>query len=239
MKDHKTNRAFGSAKVYLTPEEFGWLERWLDIHTGLEPEMDLVIFTDGNRRFNKLLLPIQKAWSDLGLPGAPTVTDIRTSIATYARDHLPADERRVISGIMCHDISTAEEYAVDRSCRQLAMIRRTFDTLTDPGTRWESSSGKKVGFHVSSTYLRHLPASSKPSGNLNKLWIRQKHKADVLFRRRLQLFQVKAGLSSGAELDAGKIQELLKDLKRCYTLGPAEGTEGHQPSASNDVEPGR
>ncbi|XP_017166256.1 uncharacterized protein LOC103482096 [Poecilia reticulata] len=144
VKDHKTNRAFGSAQVFLTPEEFGWVERWIAVRAGLQPITDLLMFSEGNRRVKNLLLPMQKTWAHLGLPGTPTVTDIRTSIATYARDHLPTEQRMVVSSVMCHDVSTAEKYyAVDRSCSQLAAIRKVFDGLTDPRKSWAGKSSQK------------------------------------------------------------------------------------------------
>ncbi|XP_007562280.2 uncharacterized protein LOC103145005 [Poecilia formosa] len=72
VKEHKTNRAFGSAQVFLTPEEFRWIERWLTVRAGLDPATDLLIFADGDKPFKNLLSSVQDAWSELGLPGAPT-----------------------------------------------------------------------------------------------------------------------------------------------------------------------
>ncbi|GLD72757.1 uncharacterized protein AKAME5_002408200, partial [Lates japonicus] len=31
VKEHKTNKTFGEAQIFLTPEEFSWVERWVAI----------------------------------------------------------------------------------------------------------------------------------------------------------------------------------------------------------------
>ncbi|XP_054882791.1 uncharacterized protein LOC129357821 [Poeciliopsis prolifica] len=37
VRQHKTARAFGSAQLFLTPEEFGWLKSWMTIRSKLRP----------------------------------------------------------------------------------------------------------------------------------------------------------------------------------------------------------
>ncbi|XP_035988450.1 uncharacterized protein LOC118561001 [Fundulus heteroclitus] len=83
VKEHKTNRAFGPAQLYLTVEEFSWVEQWMIIRQKLNPPTDLLLFTENFTKIEKLIVPMQAAWLDMGFPGRPTFTDFRTSIATY------------------------------------------------------------------------------------------------------------------------------------------------------------
>ncbi|KAM4532905.1 uncharacterized protein V3H82_026610 isoform 2-T3 [Fundulus diaphanus] len=132
VKEHKTNRAFGPAQLYLTLEEFSWLEQWLIIRGKINPSSDLVFFTEKNTRVEKLICQMQTAWADMGLPGIPTFTDFRTSIATYARNVLSPASRAKVLKTMCHDTRTAEYYALHLTAPQLAEIRDDFELAIKP-----------------------------------------------------------------------------------------------------------
>ncbi|XP_075938455.1 uncharacterized protein LOC142939013 isoform X2 [Anarhichas minor] len=47
VNEHKTNRNFGAAQIYLEPEEYVWLERWLGQRALLKPANDRVFVTSG------------------------------------------------------------------------------------------------------------------------------------------------------------------------------------------------
>ncbi|XP_035990858.1 uncharacterized protein LOC118562536, partial [Fundulus heteroclitus] len=119
VKEHKTNRAFGPAQLYLTVEEFSWVEQWMIIRQKLNPPTDLLLFTENFTKIEKLIVPMQAAWRDMGFPGRPTFTDFRTSIATYARNTLSPSDRINISKTMCHDTRTADKfYALHRTASE-------------------------------------------------------------------------------------------------------------------------
>ncbi|XP_077091694.1 uncharacterized protein LOC143744159 [Siphateles boraxobius] len=107
----------------------------------------------------------QEAWAGLDLPGAPTFTDVRTSIATHAKNtHSPGDRQKV-SRFMCHDTSTADRfYALNLDAKQAAEQRRLFEAAVEgedapPGTpeRPATSSRRKV---AKRTRKRPPPAAS-------------------------------------------------------------------------------
>ncbi|XP_035987084.1 uncharacterized protein LOC118567209 [Fundulus heteroclitus] len=133
VKEHKTNRAFGPAQLYLTVEEFSWVEQWMIIRQKLNPPTDLLLFTENFTKIEKLIVPMQAAWLDMGFPGRPTFTDFRTSIATYARNTLSPSDRINISKTMCHDTRTADKfYALHRTASELAEIRQNFEAAVKP-----------------------------------------------------------------------------------------------------------
>lgn len=71
------------AQIFLKVEEFCWLEKWLNIRAGLNPNTNLV-FCIGSRGCDKYLVRfLQRAWADMTLPGVPTFTDIRTTVAHH------------------------------------------------------------------------------------------------------------------------------------------------------------
>lgn len=65
----------------------------------------------------------------MGLPGTPTFTDVRTAIATHAKNtHCPEDRHKVAQ-FMCHTTTTADRfYALNLNAKQAAEHRRLFDT---------------------------------------------------------------------------------------------------------------
>ncbi|XP_073711507.1 uncharacterized protein [Misgurnus anguillicaudatus] len=64
----------------------------------------------------------------MGLPGKPTFMDVRTSIATHARNTHSKADREKVSKFMCHDTSTADRfYAMNLNVRQAVEHRRLFE----------------------------------------------------------------------------------------------------------------
>lgn len=81
--EHKTNKAFGSAQIFLHPSEFKWLEKWLELRKRLRPRTNLVFFCGSKSHAKNLVKYLQLAWSEMGLPGRPTFIDIRSAVATH------------------------------------------------------------------------------------------------------------------------------------------------------------
>ncbi|XP_040895124.1 uncharacterized protein LOC121182597 [Toxotes jaculatrix] len=89
VADHKTVETFGPAMVTVTKAMMGHLTR-----SGKEMEKMGVFFT--------------KAWKNFGLPGAPTLQDLRTAISTWVDSSLTSEETEKVNRSMCHDPKTAQ-----------------------------------------------------------------------------------------------------------------------------------
>ncbi|ROL50898.1 hypothetical protein DPX16_3532 [Anabarilius grahami] len=160
ISTHKTNQAFGAAQLALSGEEYGWLTDFLDIRpysVGGETA-NYFFFTSKPSSCKNLNQYFQEAWAGMGLPGSPTFTDIRTSIATHAKNsHTPGDRQKVAQ-FMCHDTSTADRfYALNLDAKQAAEHRR-------PGVpkAWKKT-GKRAGKSSGKRPAASLPTSSSPS----------------------------------------------------------------------------
>ncbi|RXN14519.1 hypothetical protein ROHU_009064 [Labeo rohita] len=91
---HKTNQAFGAAQLALDQEEYVWLEQFLSIRSTLVGGNDTkyFFFTSKPSSCKNLNQYFQEAWASMGLPGTPTFTDMRTTIATHAKNtHTPEE----------------------------------------------------------------------------------------------------------------------------------------------------
>ncbi|TNN35406.1 hypothetical protein EYF80_054431 [Liparis tanakae] len=86
IDQHKTNRDFGGAQIFLTLDEFSWLERWIQVRKSLGPKNDRVFITKGDGPVKNMVRYFQMAWAQMGLPGRPTCTDIRTAVSAHARN---------------------------------------------------------------------------------------------------------------------------------------------------------
>ncbi|PWA22379.1 hypothetical protein CCH79_00018195, partial [Gambusia affinis] len=133
VKEHKTNHSFGPAQAYLTVQEFGWLEQWLQVREKLQPSTNLVFFNESNQKITNLQQHLQSAWAEMGFSRQPTFTDSRNSIATYAKNVLSTGTRSKVSKTMCHDPATADMfYAMSQTAEHLAELRIKFQQATDP-----------------------------------------------------------------------------------------------------------
>ncbi|RXN37522.1 hypothetical protein ROHU_001978 [Labeo rohita] len=128
---HKTNQAFGAAQLALDKEEYGWLEKFLSLRSTLLGGKDATyfFFTSKAGSCKNLNQYFQEAWASMGLQGTPTFTDVRTSIATHAKNTHCPDDRRKVAQFMCHDTATADRfYALNLNAKQAAEHRRLFET---------------------------------------------------------------------------------------------------------------
>ncbi|XDV26279.1 hypothetical protein PO909_030037 [Leuciscus waleckii] len=150
IAQHKTNMAFGSAQIALTEEEFGWVTRFLQLKDQLPggPTAKYLFFTSTQNPCKNLNCYFQEAWKSMGLPGCPTFTDVRTSIASHIKFTHNNDDRVKLSKFMCHDTRTADKFYVANLTPQQAMEhRRLFDAALEGAERGspskEPTSGKR------------------------------------------------------------------------------------------------
>lgn len=132
---HKTRSSYGTAQIFLKREEFMWLEQWLKIRARLRPNTDLVLCS-GSKSVNRVIdNHLRNAWSEMGLPGRPTFTDIRTAVATHVKNLNPTEQRARMSHFMCHSTTTADQfYVLPLNSDQARDIRGHFDrTMNQDG----------------------------------------------------------------------------------------------------------
>ncbi|CAM4574225.1 unnamed protein product [Leuciscus chuanchicus] len=142
--------AFGSAQIALMEEEFGWVTRFLQLKDQLPggPTAKYLFFTSTQNPCKNLNCYFQEAWKSMGLPGCPTFTDVRTSIASHIKFTHNNDDRVKLSKFMCHDTRTADKFYVANLTPQQAMeLRRLFDAALEGAERgspsMEPTSGKR------------------------------------------------------------------------------------------------
>ncbi|TNN30615.1 hypothetical protein EYF80_059233 [Liparis tanakae] len=110
IDNHKTNREFGGAQIFLTLEEFSWLERWLLVRLNLGPKNNLVFITKGAGPVKNMVRYLQMAWGQMGLPGRPNFTDIRTAVSAHAKNLHTSGTRNRLAHFMCHNTETADRF---------------------------------------------------------------------------------------------------------------------------------
>ncbi|KAK1885013.1 Subtilisin-like serine protease [Dissostichus eleginoides] len=113
VEDHKTNESFGTAKMLLTDEEYGWLMDIIHIKTKLAKGGNI-------------------------LKGTASFTSLRSAVATFARDRHGEDsqERRLMARLMCHDTATSDKfYAMDLTMDQARKGRLLFEQAQEETTR--------------------------------------------------------------------------------------------------------
>ncbi|XP_032403169.1 uncharacterized protein LOC116709038 isoform X2 [Xiphophorus hellerii] len=113
--------------VFLTHEELGWIQRWMEIRARLRPQCDLVFFNTNHQHVSTITAFARNAWAAMLLPGRPSLTDIRTAVATMCRNTHSSDVRTQMARVMCHDTRTADRfYAMQLDVGQMAEMRRRF-----------------------------------------------------------------------------------------------------------------
>ncbi|XP_073695497.1 uncharacterized protein [Garra rufa] len=130
IMSHKTNQVFGPAQIALTREEYGWMERFLAIRKRLPggKTAKYFFFTSTTNICKKLITYFREAWKSMGLPGNPSFTDIRSSIASHAKFTHSEDGRMKIAKFMCHDVQTADRfYVTNLSTKQAIEHRMLFE----------------------------------------------------------------------------------------------------------------
>ncbi len=83
IMDHKTVRKYGLAQIYLEAEEYSWFRTWLQLRKRAIPLNNYFFSSLGRGEAKDMVRYVRKAWAEMGLPGAPTLLDIRTAVATY------------------------------------------------------------------------------------------------------------------------------------------------------------
>ncbi|XP_016382922.1 uncharacterized protein LOC107719893 [Sinocyclocheilus rhinocerous] len=134
VTSHKTNQAFGPAQIALTEEEYGWVQRFFQLKYKLLGGADAkyLFFTSTPKPCKNLNNYFQDAWKSMGLPGCPTFTDVRTSIASHAKFTHSSEDLMKISKFMCHDVRTADKFYVTNLSAQQAMEhRRLFESALE------------------------------------------------------------------------------------------------------------
>ncbi|XP_073778649.1 uncharacterized protein [Danio rerio] len=146
---HKTNRAFGAAQLSLNREEYSWFRRFLALRAGLPggSQATYFFFTSRASPCRTLNKYFQSAWLSMGLPGKPTFTDVRTAIATHAKNAHSSEDRRKVAQFMCHDTSTSDKfYALHLGPLQARERRRLFErALVEEEEEEEEEDGEAAG----------------------------------------------------------------------------------------------
>ncbi|TNN33240.1 hypothetical protein EYF80_056599 [Liparis tanakae] len=128
IDEHKTNRDFGGAQIFLTFQEFSWLERLLQVRKRLVSKSKRVFITRGGRPLKNLVRYMQTVWAHMGLLGRPTFTDPRTAVSGHVKNIHNETNRDQLARFMCHSTSTADRFyslVLDRS--QAMELRGHFD----------------------------------------------------------------------------------------------------------------
>ncbi|KAL2102370.1 hypothetical protein ACEWY4_001538 [Coilia grayii] len=143
VSEHKTAKVFGAAQLYLQKDEFAWLERWVSMRPKIKPKAqnDLVFFTAGKGPMKNLNGYFQQAWAEMGLPGKPTFTDVRTAVSAHGKNLHSAEERAEMAKYMCHDEATADKFYAKRS----AEMRRRFEATLQSGKDESDEDEGKAG----------------------------------------------------------------------------------------------
>lgn len=144
----------------MNAEEYGWLEEFLSMRSILVggENAHYFFFTSKPSYCKNLNQYFQEAWAGMGLPGTPTFTAVRSSIATHVsipvlvsdvyvcvcllptlhqcfslaiqakNTHCPDDWYKVAK-FMCYDTSTADRfYALNLNAKQTAEHRRLLES---------------------------------------------------------------------------------------------------------------
>ncbi|XP_030194640.1 uncharacterized protein LOC115529747 [Gadus morhua] len=106
LMEHKTVRKFGVAQVYLESDEYGWCREWLCLRLPSLPQNSYFFTSFGRGEPKDLIKYFRQAWGEMGLPGSPSLTDIRSAVATYNLETNHSEVRRNMSEFMCHDVHT-------------------------------------------------------------------------------------------------------------------------------------
>ncbi|XP_051741200.1 uncharacterized protein LOC127507812 [Ctenopharyngodon idella] len=130
IESHRTNQAYGPAQVALLEEEYEWSRRFLALRNKLPggKAAKHFFFTSTPNPCKNLNSYFQEAWKEMKLPGCPTFTDLRTSIASHAKYTRGEEDRMKVAKFMCHDVRTADKfYAMNLTAKQAMEHRRLFE----------------------------------------------------------------------------------------------------------------
>ena len=83
---HKTAKSFGAAKVCIAKELYRNLREFCDVRPslpGYHNALQTLFFNTSGGEMTRMGVFMRRVWQDCGLPGSPTLGDIRTSISTH------------------------------------------------------------------------------------------------------------------------------------------------------------
>ncbi|KAL7369473.1 hypothetical protein ABVT39_026978 [Epinephelus coioides] len=106
---------------------------------------------------------IRMAWAEMGLPGSPTVLDIRSAVATYNFEQNSAEARAEVAKFMCHSVATQERfYALHKSVALAGKMRQLFVwAAQDDGKPSDAPSTSAAALSTSAA----APSSSSSSSS--------------------------------------------------------------------------
>ncbi|KAK5622239.1 hypothetical protein CRENBAI_007448, partial [Crenichthys baileyi] len=85
---------------------------WIELRAQLNPKSNLVFIIGSKTPAKNMVKYLQLVWTEMGLPGRPNFIDIRSAVATHAKNfHTPEILSR-LSAMMCHDMATADKFYV-------------------------------------------------------------------------------------------------------------------------------
>ncbi|KAI7808200.1 hypothetical protein IRJ41_020067 [Triplophysa rosa] len=134
IKTHKTNELYGPAQIILMEEEYEWVLRFLILKDQLPGGLGakFFFFVSTPNPCKNLNNYFQEAWKAMGLPGCPTFTDVRTSIASHANFTHAPENRLKLCKFMCHDVCTADTfYVTNLTAKQAVEHRRLFEAALE------------------------------------------------------------------------------------------------------------
>ncbi|XP_041965655.1 uncharacterized protein LOC121723726 isoform X2 [Alosa sapidissima] len=123
---HKTVKTFGAAKVCIGKDLFKNLKDFSTLRPSLRgyDKAETLFFNSTGHEMTRMGVFVGRMWGECGLPGTPTLKDIRIAISTHTDVALPFDKRQDVCRAMAHDPKTASLYYVpEASGRQTRTIR--------------------------------------------------------------------------------------------------------------------
>ncbi|XP_059184720.1 uncharacterized protein LOC131967988 [Centropristis striata] len=97
VRDHKTLRKFGLAQIFLDGEEYGWCKRWLELKKRSIATNPYFFSSFGKGQAKDMVRYVRRAWGEMGLPGSPSLLDIRSAVATYNFESNKKEEREKVA----------------------------------------------------------------------------------------------------------------------------------------------
>lgn len=64
-------------------EEYHWCLKWLELRKRTVAKNSFFFSTFGRGQAKDMVRYVRKAWAEMGLPGAPSILDLRAAVATY------------------------------------------------------------------------------------------------------------------------------------------------------------
>ncbi|KAK1876435.1 Hydroxycinnamoyltransferase 2 [Dissostichus eleginoides] len=149
MEDHKTNESFGTAKMLLSDQEYGWLMDIIHLKTKWANGKKMSKYVFFNTTFSpdkNLTKYVKRVWSEMHLKGEATFTSLRSAVATFARDRHGEDsqDRKSMARLMCHDTATSDKfYTMDLTMEQARKGCLLFEEAQKEGEESVTGTNKR------------------------------------------------------------------------------------------------